>query len=355
MAKTFGTMKPQRFLFEVAHPKHFYQFRALARLLKAEHEVLFIVRDKDVSLDLVERSELPYCRYGKHGKSIKAKLFFVPMILRDYYRIIRKYKPTLIMSRSSPYASIIGKLMGIKTVVFPDSEVVPLIDRFVVPLSDYVVTPATYEKEYGSKHFRVGGVFEETYLHPHVFEPDQTIIDELGVSDDSKYFILRFIGWYANHDIHNYGFSQTEKQQLVKFLLKYGKVFVSSELPLDAELEQYRLSIPADRVHHALYFSSLYIGDSQTMATEAALLGTPSIRYNSFVGKGDMSNFKVLEEKYGLLRNVANFENIIPLAEQMLYSEVKKKWLDAGNSYFHDRGNINREVQKLVCEITGAH
>jgi predicted glycosyltransferase len=29
----------------------------------------------------------------------------------------------------------------------------------------------------------------------------------------------------------------------------------------------------------------LYIGDSQTMAAEAAVLGIPSIRFNSFVGK----------------------------------------------------------------------
>ena len=32
-------------------------------------------------------------------------------------------------------------------------------------------------------------------------------------------------------------------------------------------------------------FASLYIGDSQTMAMEAAIIGTPSIRFNDFVGR----------------------------------------------------------------------
>ena len=38
-------------------------------------------------------------------------------------------------------------------------------------------------------------------------------------------------------------------------------------------------------MHHVIAFASLYIGDSQTMAAEAGVLGTPFVRFNAFVGR----------------------------------------------------------------------
>ena len=38
-------------------------------------------------------------------------------------------------------------------------------------------------------------------------------------------------------------------------------------------------------MHHVMAFASLYIGDSQTMAAEAGVVGTPFVRLNDFVGR----------------------------------------------------------------------
>jgi hypothetical protein len=51
-------------------------------------------------------------------------------------------------------------------------------------------------------------------------------------------------------------------------------------------------------MHHALYFADMFIGDSQTMATEAGVLGTPFVRFNDFVGK--IGYLNELENKYKL-------------------------------------------------------
>jgi predicted glycosyltransferase len=56
-------------------------------------------------------------------------------------------------------------------------------------------------------------------------------------------------------------------------------------------------------MHDVLYYAKMLVGDSQTMTTEAALLGTPAIRCNTFVGEHDMGNFIELEQKYGLIFN----------------------------------------------------
>ena len=51
-------------------------------------------------------------------------------------------------------------------------------------------------------------------------------------------------------------------------------------------------------MHHFMAFSSIIIGDSQTMSAESAVLGVPFIRYNDFVGKLKLLSY--LEEIYNL-------------------------------------------------------
>ena len=51
-------------------------------------------------------------------------------------------------------------------------------------------------------------------------------------------------------------------------------------------------------MHHVMAFASLYIGDSQTMAAEAGVLGTPFVRFNDFVGR--IGYLRELEDVYQL-------------------------------------------------------
>ncbi len=51
-------------------------------------------------------------------------------------------------------------------------------------------------------------------------------------------------------------------------------------------------------MHHVMAFASLYIGDSQTMAAEAGVLGVPFVRFNDFVGR--IGYLRELEDTYHL-------------------------------------------------------
>ena len=51
-------------------------------------------------------------------------------------------------------------------------------------------------------------------------------------------------------------------------------------------------------MHHVMAFASLYIGDSQTMAAEAGVLGVPFVRFNDFVGR--IGYLRELEDVYEL-------------------------------------------------------
>lgn len=126
------------------------------------------------------------------------------------------------------------------------------------------------------------------------------------------------------------------------------KVYISSEKPLPAELQRYQLPTPANAIHSVLAYADLYLGDSQTMATEAALLGTPAIRSNSFVGPNDMTNFKVLEEQYGLLYNIREFEDVLAKVKDMAAHSHKEEWQKKQQAYFAQVGDANEQIREVI-------
>jgi predicted glycosyltransferase len=56
-----------------------------------------------------------------------------------------------------------------------------------------------------------------------------------------------------------------------------GQVFITSEGWLDDGLAKYEINVSPEKMHDLLYYADLLIGDSQTMTTEAGVLGTPAM------------------------------------------------------------------------------
>lgn len=342
-------MRGKRILFEIAHPKHYHQFKPMMEKLTEDNEVYMIARDKDVVLDLVKKSGIPYQKYGMHGKGLIQKILVIPAILLDYWKVFRRFKPDMIVSRSSPYSPVITKFSKAKTVIFPDAEVVPLINKFVAPNSDLIITPDNFTLNYGDHHHRIDGFFEESYLSPDRFVPDWNKLAPLGLEPNEPFSLLRFVGWFANHDVNQGGFSMEQRKQLVEMLQTKGKVFISSEAQLPEWFRPFQLTTDPSDIHHVLHFASTYVGDSQTMATEAALLGTPAIRYNSFVGEGDMSNFIILEKELDMLRNVPSFEDLISTLSGFLKDDnLKQSWLSKRENFFGNKQDITDQSLKKL-------
>lgn len=313
------------------------------------HSIHVVARDKDVLLSVLEEEKVDYIVFGVHKKNILMKLLAVWIILCKYYRIIRVVKPDIIISKASFYSALLAKLTGCKSIIFPDSEVVLLTNKVVVPLVDKIVTPETFELDYGKKHVKIPGFFENCYLHPDIVDFSSEKLEVLKL--ERPYVILRFIGWAANHDIGKQGITNENKEKIVEMLESKYHVYISSEKPLPDKLKKYSLKIPASLIHYVLHNANLYIGDSQTMATEAALLGTPAIRTNSFVGSNDMSNFKILESKYGLLRNVAIDGNLFAAIEELSKDGMKCEWMEQSKRYFQSIGNSNIIIADLIENV----
>lgn len=336
-----------RYLFELNHPKHYYQFKYVMNLLKSDgHDLCVLARDKDVLLKVLKEEGVDYKIFGQHKKSMVGKVFATFGILINYLSIVRKWKPDVVISKASFYGCWTAKVIGAKSIIFPDSEVVKLTNKYVVPLCTKVVTPETFGLSYGTKHIKVPGFFENCYLAPSVFTPETAITEKYELKQ--PYAILRFVGWFANHDVNNGGFSLDEKIRLVDEISRHMTVYISSERELPNELKPYRLKTPAAQIHSVLSMADLYIGDSQTMATEAALLGTPAIRSNSFVGEHDMTNFKILEQKYHLLHNISSFSEVLSLAKEYSQHSRKNEWVEKQKLYNTQTGDCNRIIADII-------
>jgi len=127
-------------------------------------------------------------------------------------------------------------------------------------------------------------------------------------------------------------------------------------------------SLPVEAIHDLLAFADCYVGDSQTMATEAAVLGTPAVRTSAFVGDDDMSNFRELETEYGLLQSFADEDAAIDRAVAFLKEPPREAWPGAterhaeqGESFPIDAEFMRRlfeelpdgTVRPVVCRCEG--
>lgn len=339
-----------KYIFELNHPKHYYQFKYVMQVLREHgHEILVLARDKDVLLSVLAEENVPYTIFGKHNKSMAAKVLGTFALVRNYFSIAKSYKPDVIVSKASLYGVVTAKLLGCKSVIFPDSEVVKVTNKYVVPLCTQVVTPQPFQLNYGKKHIRIVGIFEDCYLSPQVFTPSFQTIEKYELK--RPYAILRFVGWFANHDVGNNGFSYEDKVNLVNTVSKNMQVYISAEGKLPEELAEYKLPTPASLIHDVLSFADLYIGDSQTMAAEASLLGTPAIRSNSFVGPNDMSNFVMLQDKYHLLHNIASPQDAIAKARELSENTQKNEWVEKKNLYYQHVGDVNAQIVDILEKV----
>jgi predicted glycosyltransferase len=66
------------------------------------------------------------------------------------------------------------------------------------------------------------------------------------------------------------------------------------------------LKIDALDVHHFLAEAQLLVSDSQSMSVEAAMLGTPSVRFSDFAGR--IGVLEELEHEYQLTRGIRTSE-----------------------------------------------
>lgn len=315
-----------KLLFDIAHPADVHFFKNLIfNLQKNGHSILVTARNKDVSIDLLNAYLIDYIPVGRIGKS-KINLIG-EWIKRDYeiLRIAHKFNPDVLLG-FGPCSIHSAKVLKKISIFFDDSEV-DSTGFLSYPFANVIFTPCNFSKTLGKKQIRFDGYKELAYLHPNYFSPKSEIYDNLRLDIKDKYIVMRFVAWKACHDLNQSGLNLETKLKFVRELNKYAIVYISSESELPPELDVYKITLPPEKMHDLLHYAYMLIGDSQTMTTEAAVLGTPAVRCNSFVGINDMSNFIELEKKYNLIFNYNDPNKALEKAIELIQIEdLKNQW-----------------------------
>ena len=331
-----------RIVVDINHPAHVHYFKNFIwEMEKKGHAILVTASEKDISYSLLEHYNIPYIKLGGYGTQISSKAFNIPLLDYRMYNAVKRFKPDIFLGFGSIRASHVSKLLRKPCLAFDDSEPSPLEHLLYIPFTDVILTPPCFRKDFGDKHLRFNGYIELSYLHKNRFRPNPDVLEKIGEELGSKYVLMRFVSWNAMHDVGRKGFDDTTKVEAVRRLEEIMPVYISSEGKLPTELERNRIKISPEKIHDILFYAHIFMGDSQTMTTEAALLGTPAIRCNTFVGKNDMGNFKELESEYGLIFNYVDPNAAICKAVELCNaSDLKREWVKKSERVLMDKIDV---------------
>ncbi len=305
-------------LIQLSHPAHFHLYKIVAKyLIEDGNKVLFVIKSKDILETLLQNAGLPYVNINQHAHRGSKLGILWDMFVREWriIKLCRKHKIDLITGSTpeTAHVSWLLRIHGVNTGE-DDAAVISMFIKIAKPFIDGYVAPDPCEMgqvELKTAHYP--GYHELAYLHPNHFTPSREVVEGYGMplkvrgdklevsgvqNPFAPYFILRFASLNAHHDSGIKGINTEIAQRLVDILKPHGRIYITSERPLEPQFEEYRIKINPLDMHHVMAFASLYIGDSQTMAAEAGVLGVPFVRFNDFVGR--IGYLRELEDKYEL-------------------------------------------------------
>lgn len=354
-----------RLLFIINTPAQAYTWKNVIQgLMEKGHCTKLIAREYGSTPELLTSFGYDSSVFKARGAR-SSRLFTALDHFQKCYELSYEFKPSIVLGFGLD-AAVTAFRFRKPCIVFIDDELTYVQNMLTYLYASAVLSPQTFKKRLGRKHILINSYKEFAYLHPDYFRPDPGIYHELGITEKEKYVILRFNAFDAVHDIGKRGFSSEEQKTLVKELSKYARVFISPEGKIPSELTTFCLPIKKNRIHHALCYAHLLITDTQTMATEAAILGTPVVRCNSFVGQNDMGNFLELEKRYDLIYSFRDVQQAVKKAKDLItLPDLKERWMKKREKLVSEKTNLTKllidvvdgypeSIRRLIHRKTGA-
>ena len=310
----------KRIAIFLGHPAHFHMFKNMANILESKgYCVDFLVKRKDILEDLVKKTGHKYYVVRDNVRDKRSRIGMAFSLLSMELKVIRylkKHKPSLVIGT---YAPILSSHFGVPFIVCceDDANIVPRFAKTSYPYASAILTPLLCNGgKWDTEIIKYDGYQKLTYLRPNRFLPNESVVWKYFGTNYKPYILMRFAKLNAHHDGGIQGFTDTQALEIIEKYKNRFNFFVTSERELGDKLEAYRLEINPMDIHDLMSFATLYIGDSQSMAVEAAMLGTPSIRFNDFAGK--IGVLEELEQKYKLTFGIPSSE------PALLYSKIQE-------------------------------
>jgi predicted glycosyltransferase len=329
-----------KILFDIGHPAHVHLFKNfIFYLLRNKHEVTLVSRKKDVTESLLNHYNIPHTAITEPGRNFF--YMFLELMKRTFYiyKLYKKKKFSFAFgtSFSIGYISFVSKMKSFNFTE-DDDNIIPLYTYLTYPFSTKIINPSCLIfKKWKEKRVLHNSFHELAYLHPNNFKPNQKILEKYNLKP-FEYIIIRFSSLSAYHDLGIQGLRGNVLLQIEQKLKNYPQI-VSREGTKSHDIDPWDM-------HDVLAFAKMIISDSQTMTMEAAVLGVPSIRYNSFVEK--ISYLKEMESRfdltYGFLPGRDENKMLNKIDELLQVKNLNNLWLVKREQMLNEKDDFNQWI-----------
>ncbi|HLL90707.1 MAG TPA: DUF354 domain-containing protein, partial [Tepidisphaeraceae bacterium] len=338
--------------FDITHPAQVHFFRHLITSLQGDgHAVLVATRDKDVLHALLDRLGIPYQCLSRKGGSVLGMAGELAARNGRMLRAARAFRPHVMVGRFGVSITLPGKLLGVPTLVCDENDYAPFQQLLSNSLATRLASFMGYRRDYGRRQVWCRAVPMWAYLSPAVFTPDPGKLRAAGVDPDQPIILLRLVAWAAAHDVGVRKPRDEEIEAVVDRLSKFGRVLISSERPLTGRLATLANPVPIEHGLDLMALSALVIGESNTMAAEAATLGTPAVCCSPLRAGYTMT----LADEYKLLAVTTTLAEGAALAEQWLSDPpaLRARWRANRDRLAAESEDVTAFLRAQLADLAG--
>lgn len=322
-------------LFSTGHPAQVHNYRVVReQLIKQGHQVFWLSSKKDIADYLLKAYGIEYTQLKRPKKGMLSKLITLLQNAWITMKVIHKNKVDFVVSRINPGVVLGAWLMGKKQIGMTDTEQAGIYDKMFSKLVSAIITSTSFERQLRKDQIRINANIELFYLHPNYFKYDRSEVYKLlNIPVGTPFVVVRFVGTKAFHDEGIKFITEANKVKVVESMRKYAEVFISSEDELPPQLQPYKIRFPYEKVHEVMKEAALLYGESATMASECAIMGTPSIYVNA-----QPRGYTNDEQRHGLLwyfkTDEASQEASIEKAVELLRNKDQKEAFEQNHRKF---------------------
>lgn len=331
------------------HPEHVRFFRHPIEELQAEGiEVSVYAREHGPTIELLDQYGLDYHVLAGSGSTPAELLAGHVAYEARLLAAARRHDVSVLASVGGRAVSHLAPLAGARSVVFLDWQP-GVTDRLVGALAHTVCTPAFLTPDVSSRSEQYAGFHELSHLHPDRFDSDPDAVRRLGLDPDERLFVLGFLNPTVEAGTGS-SIVETLHERLSGYgAFAYADEHVGSATPsVTAATPDGGTGAtipPADRAD-VLAHADLCLGDSGLLATEAAVLGTPSVLlWDDRIP----TRIAELSDRYGLLHATADGDEFLEqVAAVATDPGAEELWVDRRDRLIAETTDVAGRVADVL-------
>jgi hypothetical protein len=316
-----------RILFYFVHPAKFHLFRVTINELKKNNTIDIIINSKDVLEELIKKEGWDYTNIFPKGRNIsnrpsiiKSGFKFLLTLFRLEKYLLKRKKYDIFISDDSLVVN--GWFHNVTSYLFNDNDIETIkFNKILFYFASKIICPErTNIAKFSHKKIAFKGNKALAHLHPKYFKRNEQILKKYNLLE-YKYGIIRLSKINATHDFGNRGITDEDLEILFEMSLGNCNILISSERKIPQKYSHYLFKGEPSDMPNLIAFAKYFITDSATMASEAALIGTPNVLINN-LGKKCSVNVELHENELQYY-----FDDFIASKETI------RKIVESGNSY----------------------